>query len=124
VIVAEPIYELRLEQHLQTWAAWMRGPEVPDGLPTEACGGMDNYSTIDRDSDAAYEKLDFWVAETVNTVINDIGERHPAQKAALYRAYEVVAAFRFPRDSYEAVLSEARQNVLMGLRRRGVWLGE
>ena len=119
-----PVYENRLEQHLRTWADWMKGPVSPDGLPSEACGGFENYQTIDRDSDAAYERLDFWIAETTNTVINDIGARHPAQKAALYRAYGVLAAFRFPRDNYEQTLAEARQNVLIGLRKRGVWLGQ
>ncbi len=124
ILMKVPPYAERLEQHLQTWAEWMRGPEVPDGLPSEGCGGVENYKSLDRDSDSAYEKLDFWIAETTNVVIEDIGIQHPAQKAALYRAYSVLAAFRFPRDNYLDSLDAAKQGVLIGLRKRGVWLGE
>lgn len=122
----EPVirFNPRAEEALRTWSQWMRGPEAPDGLPSEGCGGVENYKSLDRDSDAAYERLDFWIAETTNTVIEDIGERNPAQKAALYRAYDVVAAFQFPRGNYEKLLADAKVAVLVGLRRRGVWLGE
>jgi hypothetical protein len=120
----QPLMGNRLEQHLRTWADWMRGPDRPDGLPTEASGGVENYSTIDRDSDSSYEKLDFWIAETTNTVIEDIGNRNPAQKAALYRAYDIVSHFRFPRGNYLELLDAAKLAVSVGLRRRGVWLGE
>lgn len=115
--------DLMLDRHLQTWAAWLRGPDLPDGLPTEACAG-ENYASLDHDTDGAYERLDHWIAENVQAVVEGIGERSPAQKAALYRAYDVVAVFRFPRGNYAEVLEEAKVAVRVGLRRRGVWLGE
>lgn len=112
-----------VERHLTTWCAWKHGWYGPDGLPSESCAG-ENYQSLDRDSEAAYDKLDSWIAETCQVVIDDIGNRYPAQKAALYRAYDIVSAFRFPRDNYEILLQAAKGNVLQGLRRRGVWLGE
>lgn len=113
----------RLEQHLRTWADWLSAPDGPDGLPCEACVG-ENYQSLDRESDGAYERLDHWIAENVQAVVEGIGERAPAQKAALYRAYGIVSVFRFPRGNYEDVLREAKTSVAIGLRRRGVWLGD
>lgn len=114
----------RVDQALKAWANYMRSKEGPDGLPEQACGGIENYSTLDRDSDGAYERLDIWTAEHTQEVIEDIGKRSPAQKAALYRAYDISAVFRFPRDNYKELLVEAKIAVAIGLRRRGVWLGE
>lgn len=111
------------DRHLDTWCAWKHGWSGPDGYPDQA-QGLENYTTIDHGSERAYEKLDAWIAETVQVVIDGIGERHPAQKAALYRAYDIVAAFQFPRGNYEGLLRAAKANVTIGLRRRQVWLGE
>lgn len=121
--VARPAPNHRLEQHLKTWAAWLRTPEGPDGYPSEGCVG-ENYKSLDRDSDGAYERLDHWIAEAVQAVVEDMGRRNPAQKAALYRAYDIVSVFRFQRGNYTDVLDEAKLAVAVGLRRRGVWLGE
>lgn len=111
------------ERHLVTWCAWKHGWYGPAGLP-EGSLLFENYSTIDRDSDAAYARLDYWIAETVQVVMDDIGERNPAMKAALYRAYDIVAAFRFKRGNYQQLLCDGRRQVYLGLRRRGVWCGE
>lgn len=112
-----------VERHLVTWCAWKHGWYGPDGLPSESCAG-ENYQSLDRESEKAYEKLDFWIAETCQVVIDDIGKRNPAQKAALYRAYDVVAAFQFPRGNYQELLREAKAGVFLGLKRRSVWLGD
>lgn len=122
VAVLSPAQEWT-ERHLVTWCSWKHGWYGPKGH-AEGSLVVENYSTIDRDSDAAYERLDEWVALACEAVINGIGNQHPTQKAALYRAYEITSAFRFPRDNYEAVLAQAKLSVQAGLRRRGVWLGE
>lgn len=111
------------ERHLVTWRSWKHGWYGPKGY-ADGSLVVENYSTIDRDSDAAYERLDEWIALTCEAVINGLGNQHPAQKAALYRAYDITATFRFPRDNYQAVLTQAKASVQDGLRRRGVWLGE
>jgi hypothetical protein len=122
-LVDMPAAQQWTERHLVTWCAWKHGWYGPDGLPS---GSMvaENYSTIDRESDAAYDRLDAWIAETCDVVIESIGQAHPAQKAALYRCYDIVSAFRFPRGNYAELLVQAKSNVLLGLRKRGVWLGE
>ena len=102
----------------------MNQDALPDGVPHEACGGIENYSSVDLDNDNAYAALDSDLANRTNAVIEDIGVRHPAQHAALYRAFGLVSVFRFPRDNYAQVLESAKENVKIGLRIRGVWLGE
>lgn len=112
-----------LDRHLQTWAAWMRRDSLRLGLPKKAAVG-ENYTSLDLDNEIAYDSLDDDTAVRVNAVIDDVGQRHPAQKAAIYRDTGLIAVFRFPRDNYADTLDAARQNVLIGLRRRGVWCGE
>lgn len=117
------IAEQMTERHLDTWCAWKHGWSGPRGYPGEALVG-ENYTTLDHNSERAYEKLDGWVAMQVELVIDGIGQRNPAQKAALYRAYDVVAAFQFPRGNYAELLKAAKVEVMAGLKRRSVWLGE
>lgn len=118
-----PAVEYWVDSHLQTWARSMSGDNLPRGCPRQACVG-ENYSSLDLDNVAAYEHLDADIARRTGAVIDDIGIRHPAQKAAIYRAYGVAAVFRFPRENYAQILDAAKENVKLGLRKRGVWLGE
>jgi hypothetical protein len=111
------------DQYLTQWCAAKHGWYGPKGLPEES-QVFENYSTIDRDSDAAYEKLDAWIVGIVDVVVDDIGKRNPAQKAALYKAYDIVSVYVFLRGNYDELLKEAKAQVQRGLRMRGVWLGE
>lgn len=106
--------------HLQNWAAWMERDDPPDGVPREASGGAENYSTLDAHSELAYAKLDAWAAENTNAVIDGLPD---AEQAAIYHCY-IQAVYRFLRGNYDAILARARGNVQAGLRRRGVWLGQ
>lgn len=107
----------QLETILEIWARWMRSGGGPDGLPSRACVG-EGYSTLDHDSDGANERLDKWLAIACGTVIAGLA---PAQRCALHRQY-LEAVYRF--KDFEASLTRAKVNVAIGLRRRGVWLGD
>lgn len=108
------------ERHLDVWCAWKHGWVLPQGLP-DSSQILENYTTIDRDSERAYEELDAWIAQQVQLVIDGLV---PAQKAALYRAYNIVNVYVFPRGNYGETLAVAKGRVLLGLRRRSVWCGE
>ncbi len=98
----------------------MHRGELPDGMPSEGCGGVENFTTYDNNSERAYAALDAWAAETTHAVINGLS---PVERVAIYRAY-VDAVYRFWREEYEVVLCRAKANVQAGLKRRGIWLGE
>lgn len=111
-----------LDWHLQNWADWMHQKDLPDGYPHNSCCGIvQNFTTVDLDNDYTYDHLDTDLAHRTNAVIDSLP---PAQRAAVYRKYGVTAAFRFERDNYADLLVLARAAILIGLRRRGVWLGQ
>jgi hypothetical protein len=121
-MTAEPV---RIAQHgvercLRVWVSYMHGDEKPEGLPAKACGGVTNYTSMDLDNIAAYENLDTAIAEHTNAVIESLP---PAQKCAVHHIY-LHAFFRFPRDNVHELLENAKHALEIGLRRRGVWLGE
>ena len=107
------------ESALLTWARFMRGSDLPDGLPSEV-GILENFSGYDANSEHAYDKLDGWIADTTHAAICEL---IPIENAAIYNVY-LQAIYRFPRGNYSEVLDRARANVQAGLRRRGVWLGD
>lgn len=106
-----------LDYHLDNWARWMREKDGPEGLPEKASGGLMGYSGMDRDSDGAYARNDAWLAEHADAAISDLV---PAQRAAIYTAYDLAAVWRFPRDNYEEILALARAKIRATLLRRGV----
>ena len=108
------------EWHLWNWALWMNAGELPDGVPCEACGGAENYTTYDANSERAYTALDAWSAETTHMVVQGLDA---SERMAVHRCY-LDAVYRFVRGNYEEILARARANAQAGLRRRGVWLGE
>lgn len=107
------------ESALLTWARFMRGRDLPDGLPGKD-GILEGFSGYDANSEHAYDKLDGWIADTTHAVICGLV---PAENAAIYHTY-LQAVYRFPRSNYSEVLERARANVQAGLKRRGVWLGQ
>lgn len=123
MIVAEPFVKDAAwwtEWHLGNWSDWMRRGELPEGMPDQASGGAENYTNYDADSERAYSALDMWAADTTNAVVHGL-QGH--ETAAIYHAY-LDAVYRFMRGNYEEILMHAKDNVQVGLRRRGVWLGE
>jgi hypothetical protein len=111
-----------LDRHLQTWADWMHSAELPEGLPSDSCSGLvQNYLTLDWDSTEALETLDTGIARAVDAAVNDLS---PAHRAAIYRRYGIFSVFRFPRENYAVLLADARERILVGLRRRGIWIGQ
>lgn len=107
------------EWNLSNWAKWMQHGGLPDGCPKEACGGLENYTTVDLDNEKAYESLDERLAEATNAAIDDL---QPASKSAIYREYGILKAYSGA--DYVAVLRLAKLEVREGLRLRNVWLGE
>lgn len=109
-----------VDLHLQNWVRWMHGESKPAGLPKKASGGMQNYTSFDSEGWQAWEKLDEWTAEATNAAVESLP---PSQQAAISHKY-LNSVYRFPRDNYEAMLTEAMRNLVPALRRRNVWLGE
>lgn len=109
-----------LDRLLSEWAEWMQRPGIRLGLPKRAAVG-ENYTSLDLDNEIAYDALDDDLAIRTNAVIDGLP---PAQRMAIYRCYGIVSVWRFPRDNYADVLIIARANVLTGLKKRGVWVGE
>lgn len=106
----------RLDMHLETWALWMRSEQPARGYPRKSCGFVGGgYNT---DFDSMCEAADVRVAQIVNALVDGL---EPIQRMALHRRY-LRAVYRF--KDYPERLLEARERVRIGLRKRGVWLGE
>lgn len=109
------------KEHMRTWAAWMlrdRQEKVRAGSVGEC------YTSMDNARERSYAKLDTWIAKRVDDTVNDVGERFPSQKAALYHHHGIVSVFHFLRENQKDLLAIAKRNVIAGLIRRGVWMGE
>lgn len=109
-----------LERHLRNWVTWMRSGERPDGLPRQASGGLENYTSFDSEGWTAWEKLDKWTAEATNAAIESL---KAIEQCAIHHCY-LRAVYRFPRGNYDAVLESARERLKVALRKKNVWLGE
>jgi hypothetical protein len=110
-----------LETMLLNWARWMSAPELPEGMPDKACGGAQNYSTYDANSESAHDKLDVTLAEATNAAIDAL---ETLQQMAIYRAYGVIAVFRYQSElAYAKALELAKIAIADNLERRGIWLG-
>ena len=106
----------RLDMHLETWAAWMHSEQPARGYPRKSCGFVGGgYNT---DFDTMVEAADMRVAQIVNALVDGL---EPILRLALHRRY-LHAVYRF--KDYPERLLEARETIRMGLRKRGVWLGE
>ena len=111
-----------LEWQLTNWARYMRGDELPQGAPSRACGGLQNYSNMFGDFDVACEHMDCQLAEATNAAIEGLPSQ--AEQVALYVEYGVASTvFRFTREPFDQVVLRAKHNVRKSLERRGIWLG-
>ncbi|HSQ02645.1 MAG TPA: hypothetical protein VLN59_01340 [Burkholderiales bacterium] len=101
-----------LEWHLQNWAKWMLWDARPDGLPSAASGGRENYTRF---------SIEMWtVWEATNAAVEDLA---PIEQCAIYHQY-LQAMYRFPRGNFDIVLVRAKEHLTVGLPTKGVWLGK
>lgn len=111
------------EWNLENWATHMQGIELPEGLPPEASGGLQCYTSEDLENEDEYDKLCANLADTTSRVIVTLPE---AERSAIMHRYIAGACYEFYRvkEPYGLALASAMPLVEDGLRRRGVWLGE
>lgn len=100
------------------WARWMRSGGLPDGYPHKTPG------TVNRSIFSAWDDMieadDRRIAAVTDAVINDLP---PVQSCALHHAY-LNAVYRFSeRYPYHVAIEEAKENLVAGLKKKGVWLG-
>lgn len=101
---------------LTDWAEWMRhvprigfNSRVPI-LSTGMCS---------TSFEELLEQVDGVAMKAIDASIDSL---QPAQKAAIYRRYEICAVWRFPRPgyTYEQALSDAHDALVITLRRKGI----
>ena len=109
--------EYWVDWYLQNWVAWQHNSIGIDDSTTSQVA--ENYSST-IDFDEACHRMDKRVGAITDVVINDL---EPAEKCAIHHAY-LQAVYRFNRETLEMALSRAKLKVQVGLRRKGVWLGE
>ena len=109
-----------LDHYLSNWASWMRSKKgaVPDVCPTEASGGLTPYSNWGTDLEGMYERMDAEHAETVHVIIWRLSD---AERNAMYFEYGLIRELELFR--FDVVLEKARDNVLRGMKRAGLWFG-
>lgn len=104
-----------ITRHLYTWARWMRRDrdEAPEGY-LKRSPGLTGYTHMSMD--AAYDKLDEFVAEAVDACLEVLP---PAEWAAVQSRHGL-ATFRFPRGNENALYLSAKARLIPLLRRRNV----
>lgn len=103
-----------IERHLYTWARWMRRGELTEGFADHCSGGLQGFTHMDMD--AAYERLDAWIAAAVDACMEELP---PAEWAAV-RNRHGLAVFEFPRDNEAELYASAKKRLIPMLRRRNV----
>lgn len=111
------------EWNLENWARHMEGVELPEGMPEQASGGVQGYTSLDLDNEDDYERMCGWLADTTSQVVAGLPG---AERSAILHRYIAGAPYEFHRfkEPYGLALASAMELVQQGLRRRGVWLGE
>ncbi len=103
---------------LQLWAGWQERYQLKLGYPAKsmgiASGGVNCWDDV---SDA----VDSWMCEVIETSVNDLSIKHPAQAAAVRHRY-CQSVFRFPRMNYGDLLGKALDWLAEDLDRRGVYV--
>ena len=108
-----------IDMCLEDWARLMRTDEPVKGFP-RAVPGLSNGGTSKTFEDMC-DECDFRIAKTTKAIVEDLAA---SEQCALHNAYGLASVWRFNREPYSVVLERAKQNVGIGLRKRGVWLGE
>jgi hypothetical protein len=96
----------------------MRSGGLPDGFPHQTPGTV-NW-TINSDFDNMCDAADRTLAAVTNAVIRDLV---PAQSCAIHHEY-LNAVYRFSeRYPFHRAIEDAKENLVLGLKRKGLWLG-
>jgi len=111
------------EWNLENWARHMQGIELPEGLPPEASGGVQGYTSLDLENEDAHDRLSAELADVTSRVVVTLPD---AERSAIMHRYIAGAPYEFHRVKvpYGLALASAMDLVQEGLRRLGVWLGE
>lgn len=108
---------------LTEWAEWMRAYSPNLGYPVRVPILSTGMAGIAGSSfDDLLDQVDNQVMRSIDASIDSLT---PAQKAAIYRKYEICAVWRFPRPgyTYEQALSDGHVALLVTLKRKGVIIG-
>lgn len=71
-----------------------------------------------REFDDMVEAADMRCAKVMDTLIKDLGKKHPGQAAAIHHAY-LHAVFKF--KDLDLLLAQAKDALERGLKARGMW---
>lgn len=102
---------------LTDWAEWMRGYSPNLGYPVRV-----PILSTGMGSTSFEELLDQVDNQSMRAIDASVDSLPPANKAAIYRRYEICAVWRFPRPdyTYEQALQDAHERLTVTLRRKGV----
>lgn len=107
---------------MEDWAKWQASYRPKTGFPGRSIGIESGFiGMCSSGFDDLIEENDQRICKIVDTAVDDLGAVHPAQKSAIMHRYLAVS-FRFPRDNYPQLLSDAHDWLTVALRRRGVVL--
>jgi hypothetical protein len=107
-----------VDWNLENWARFQREGGLPKGAPDHASGGAKGF--LNMDFDGMCERMDGDLASITGVVVAQL---QPIERCALHHVY-LEAVYQFRREGLDTVLQRAKRNVEVGLRKRGVWLGE
>ena len=111
--IVEPLS--RLEIVLLTWADWMRsGGSVARGYPRKACGFAELGATSIEDME---DTSDAWLAKSIDAIIRGLPDQ---ERNALHHQY-LDSRYRYQIVFYAATLHRAREMVLAGMTKKGIW---
>lgn len=105
----------RLVYILEDWANWQKGYSGIKGFPSHSIGLQSGYVSCGFDD--LCEKVDNVVFITVDTAIGNLSK---PEAAAINRRYGIASVFRFPRDNYAQLLSDAHFKLMEELPKKGV----
>lgn len=109
----------RLEEIMDNWRRFQKSGGVKLGLPARSVGLSTGGSS--KGSDEMLEPVDFADVLAVEGLLEGFLETGKmAHYCAIQHAY-LNAVYRF-RD-YEKTLTEAKDQLRAGLKRRGIWMG-
>lgn len=111
------------EWNLENWARHETAIDLPEGAPSEACGGIEGYTSLDLDNELAYDRMTVELAQQTGLVIAALPE---AEKNAIRHRYLPNVQFDFWRhtSAFGVALASAKELVQQGLRRRAIYLGD
>lgn len=105
----------RLVYILEDWANWQKGYSGIKGFPSRSIGLQSGY--VSSSFEDLCDSVDNAVCVSVDTAIDDLAK---PEAAAIRKRYGVASVFRFPRDNYAQLLSDAHFKLMEELPKKGV----